>query len=139
MMSQHYAVTKVLQFAGVDDVLPTSGAAAPWITRQGWLTPMDKMFAFANSNGFCCDKWHNTWPAAGLLGPFTNVAGPISGGHKLCSSLEAGILEPHIAPVWNDRYTAVWVYMLTGSTDTLEAGGPNATVQGCDCPSHEKP
>ncbi len=70
MVSQYYAVDRVLQFAGVDDAYLKSGVptAAPWVARQGWKTPATSIYGLGNTYGVACRAWHVDWPAAGIQG-----------------------------------------------------------------------
>jgi hypothetical protein len=68
MVSQAHRVAASLQFAGVDDVIYSTGntsklVAAPWITEgnRAPKTPLKSVFGFSNVRGFCCEYWRINW------------------------------------------------------------------------------
>ena len=79
LLSQHCEVARVLQFAGVDDVVADKLVPAPWVSRQGWLTPLEQIYGLGNANGMACQAWQElNWPATGMIGIVTQVDGGVA-------------------------------------------------------------
>ena len=96
MLGIRLSLASVVQLAGVDDVVPSSTAPsglvpAPWVVQKNkFATPPERTWGFGNVNGFCCQYWHATWPAAKLTGPLVSVdngaAPPYGGSHRESTS-----------------------------------------------------